>query len=95
MFSLRRRASDCWARSPLRLQKIAIVITSVRYDDDGVTDTEQTMIERCGECASVGDSSGYWLEVQYLSANAKPISVKISTEVFKNHSNNVDTDSIQ
>ena len=35
------------------------VLRWVRYDDDGLTDTEQTMIERCGECASVGDSSGY------------------------------------
>ena len=40
------------------------VLRWVRYDDDGLTDTEQTMIERCGECASVGDSSGYWLEVR-------------------------------
>ena len=67
----------------------------VRYDDDGVTDTEQTMIERCGECASVGDSSRYWLVMPCLSANVKPISVKINPEVFRYHSNNVDTDSIQ
>ena len=91
MFSLRRRASDCWARSPLRLQKIAIVITCAMTTDDGFTDTEQTMIERCGECASVGDSSGYWLEVP----NAIPISVKISPKVFRYHSDNVDTDTIQ
>ena len=67
----------------------------VRYDDDGVTDTEQTMIERCGECASVCNSSGYGLEVPYLSASAKPISIKISPEEFRYHSDNVDTDTIQ